>query len=248
MFKDADLNTVEFSDASSEDENTTIEAQLALNQARFARDFHKRVLHGDLNLIKCPNYVFAEYLSYRHIKPQWYMPHGNLRDATLADFIEFCETARHDNHAMNQVIWERVKSNKHLLRYVSKYDCDRDREIDLRDWVWSIDIQLSCLYGKMQSDSMCHGQVYGLSGLVAYTDKTTGHSNDQAAFISQPTHALCRNGSPFAGVALVYADIDDNKPWYKVKPQALPKTLAAVSGSPTCAVGFFLCNYGFRLI
>ena len=236
-----------FSEA-SEEENPLIDMQGSLrsNQEALATKYPNRTL-GTQGIVQTPSDLYATSVPHKFIKPQWYKPHENLRDASLAEFVAFMEEFRNESPGQNEALWQTVLNNPRIQNLMRNFRRVTNEE-DLREWFSFVLGKIVDLLGELGYLHSSAGCVFGLGGALAYTDPGTGQAVDYAAYLSEVDKVFFRDRVPFAGVEFKYATLSENKLWFKVHRAALAQTLAGLGGNKNCILALFLCNFGFRTI
>ena len=237
------------SDVSSEEGEElkdTIDEQLTANQAKFAQDFPDRQLAGNLKIVRSHKDLYASSMTYQHIKPQWYMPGGNLRDSTMADFITLCESRRDEDHMVSERVWHKVLADPQIALMLSEFSAANDNEEGLRRWFTDTLVEIQHHFGTGTRHEQA-SVFLGLGGAIAYTDSSRT-VDDKAAYLSLADSVMFHKNEAFAGIEFKCKNPPRDKAWVKVQSSALPQTLCAIAGRLSCSVGLFLRESGFRVI
>jgi hypothetical protein len=232
----------------SEEENPLIDmaGSLKKNRDALAGKLPNRSL-GPLGIVQAPSDLYASFVPHYFIKPQWYKPNENLKDASLSDFTSFMEEFRNETPGQNEALWQKVL-NDPLIKSCMQNFWRVNNEMELRGWFTEVLGSIRHLQGEQGYLDKSAGTVFGLGGASAYTDPADGEAVYYAAFLSEVDEVFFRNNVPFAGVEFKNAPLSENKLWFKVGRSALAQTLACLGGNPNSILALFLCNYGFRLI
>ena len=223
-----------------------MQGSLRSNQEALATKYPNRTL-GTQGIMQTPSDLYATSVPHKFIKPQWYKPNENLRDASLAEFVAFMEEFRNESPGQNEALWQQILGDRmigNLLRNFRRIAC----ELDLREWFSDVLSRIMAILGEVGYLSSSSTQVFGLGGALAYTDPGDGQAVDYAAYLSEVDKVFFRDRVPFAGVEFKYATLSENKLWFKVHRAALAQTLAGLGGNKNCILALFLCNFGFRTI
>ena len=239
--------SVTSSEVSSEGEVLTIEDQLLANQARFARDFPYRSVGGPLKIVNIGRELYASSMTYKHIKPRWYMPGGYFHDSTLEAFITLCESRRGDDHMKNEKTWKAVEADAQVILYLTQFSNSHLNEKHFENWFRDTLNAIIRHFGLGSCATFSEALV-GLGGAVAYTDPDTLLPDDRAAYLSKIDQGMFHKGKVFAGIEFKWHSLPRDIAWVRQQFAALPQTLCALAGRQSCAVGLFLCETGFRVI